>query len=229
MPAKCCVINCSEPVVANMLCRKHYMRVKRHGTVEQTRSSDWGKRDKHPSYVTWAGLKRQHLQNMAEEWKEDFWKFVADVGEKPSGTKAHRKNDTLPWSKDNFYWKEHQVSPEATKEYMREWRKKARAENAEYYENSDLMKNYGVTRDWYYAKLAEQNGVCAICKNPETMVIRGKLVKLAVDHNHETGAARGLLCTACNRGLGLMKDDAQILARAIEYLKAHQPAQQLET
>lgn len=60
---------------------------------------------------------------------------------------------------------------------------------------------------------AEQGGTCAICELPE---ISGR--SLAIDHCHETGRVRGLLCNRCNRALGLMKDDPERLLRAINYL-----------
>lgn len=57
----------------------------------------------------------------------------------------------------------------------------------------------------------EQGGVCAICK--------GSLDKPCVDHSHETGAIRGILCIPCNTGLGAFKDNTESLANAIEYLE----------
>jgi hypothetical protein len=50
----------------------------------------------------------------------------------------------------------------------------------------------------YSAMLAEQDGLCAICHRPETAVRHGKAMLLAVDHDHTTGAVRGLLCHNCN-------------------------------
>jgi hypothetical protein len=55
--------------------------------------------------------------------------------------------------------------------------------------------------------------VCAICKRPCST---GR--SLAVDHNHETGEVRGLLCKACNQALGLFEDDTNRMTIAIEYL-----------
>lgn len=61
-----------------------------------------------------------------------------------------------------------------------------------------LRSRYGITVADYDAMLSAQNGLCAICDQPST---NGK--RLHVDHNHETGKVRGLLCTSCNFRLGL--------------------------
>lgn len=72
----------------------------------------------------------------------------------------------------------------------------------------------------YNELLATQGGVCAICKEKDKRVHRvtGKQWDLAVDHCHETGEVRGLLCNKCNRGLGLLGDKADTLMRAVAYL-----------
>lgn len=71
------------------------------------------------------------------------------------------------------------------------------------------------------ALMKKQNGLCAICQKPEksTDGLSGKRRSLAIDHCHETGRARGLLCSSCNRGLGLFQDNSELLARARLYLK----------
>jgi len=63
-----------------------------------------------------------------------------------------------------------------------------------------------------------QKGVCAICKNPETHVRLGKLTQLRVDHSHDTGQVRGLLCNSCNAGIGFLKDNPALLAASVQYL-----------
>lgn len=55
-----------------------------------------------------------------------------------------------------------------------------------------------------------QYGLCAICSHPET--------KLHMDHDHDTGMLRGLLCTTCNTGLGMFRDDVHLLHQAALYL-----------
>lgn len=67
--------------------------------------------------------------------------------------------------------------------------------------------------------LEAQEGVCAICGKPET---KPNAKYLAVDHNHETGVIRGLLCNNCNRALGLLGDNVETLQNAINYLLKHE-------
>ncbi len=86
----------------------------------------------------------------------------------------------------------------------------------------NLSFSFGMTVEEYNSKLAAQNGACAICKKPERMVMRGKLLKLAVDHSHATGRNRSLLCSACNRFVGVLEKDADLLAAAISYLRSHE-------
>lgn len=72
----------------------------------------------------------------------------------------------------------------------------------------------------YAELLASQNGLCAICAQPE----RSRRYKtLSVDHCHASGAIRGLLCSHCNRALGLFKDSVDVLMGAVRYLKKDKP------
>lgn len=63
--------------------------------------------------------------------------------------------------------------------------------------------------------LANQHGVCAICRNHERVANR----KLAVDHDHVTNEIRGLLCFSCNNGIGKFGDSIELLHAAIKYLE----------
>jgi hypothetical protein len=89
-----------------------------------------------------------------------------------------------------------------------------------------LKIEFGLSLSDYEDLHESQNGVCAICSQPETAMYYGgksKLVasrvkQLAVDHDHATGAVRGLLCYRCNRAVGLFRDDIQLVMRALEYL-----------
>lgn len=77
---------------------------------------------------------------------------------------------------------------------------------------------YGISVDDYASLLLKQKGVCAICGNPETRIMYGKVTTLIVDHNHKTGENRGLLCHKCNLTLGTAGDDISVLESAIRYL-----------
>lgn len=76
-----------------------------------------------------------------------------------------------------------------------------------------LVKKYGLTLDQFDALLARQDGRCAICRDESN----GRMWH--VDHDHNTGAVRGILCDKCNRGLGHYDEDAALLIKAAEYLE----------
>lgn len=81
--------------------------------------------------------------------------------------------------------------------------------------NHELMlkRRFGVTAEQYMAMFDAQGGTCAICHR------KPRKYKLAVDHDHDTGAIRGLLCSRCNhRLLGSANDSVDVLQRAIDYL-----------
>lgn len=78
---------------------------------------------------------------------------------------------------------------------------------------------YGITTEQYSELLESQGGGCAICDAPPPTETRKKF--LVVDHDHETGKVRGLLCDTCNRGLGLLGDNIVYLCAAVDYLNKH--------
>ena len=75
---------------------------------------------------------------------------------------------------------------------------------------------YGVTKEFLIDLYEKQQGMCKICGDKPTTQ-RG----LHIDHCHATGVVRGLLCHGCNVTLGNMKDDPEILLKAVEYLRSH--------
>lgn len=81
--------------------------------------------------------------------------------------------------------------------------------------NGWLKRQYGITIEDYDALYKKQKGKCAICRSREPKGKGG----FHVDHCHQTGVVRGLLCTHCNMFLGLVKDDVAVLRRAIRYVK----------
>ncbi len=82
-----------------------------------------------------------------------------------------------------------------------------------------FQEKYDISLAQYEHMHAEQNGVCLICGKPETIERNGKPRLLAVDHCHDTGKVRGLLCGKCNPMIGYADHSIDILTRAIDYLK----------
>ena len=77
-----------------------------------------------------------------------------------------------------------------------------------------LKWQFGISVTDYENMFVNQDGACAICKG-----LNADGRRLHVDHCHETGRVRGLLCHSCNIALGLMKDDVERLEAAARYLK----------
>lgn len=83
--------------------------------------------------------------------------------------------------------------------------------------NKDLRIRYGITLAEYDARLSAQGGVCACCQSAAPGYPSGR--SFAVDHDHETGVIRGLICSKCNKGIGLLGDNAAGVAKALAYLR----------
>lgn len=86
----------------------------------------------------------------------------------------------------------------------------------------NLFSAYGLTVDEYDRLLAKQGGRCAVCRtdtpgNRRTRAIRA----FCVDHDHVTGHVRGLLCSACNRAIGMLKDDPDVIEAALKYVRRY--------
>jgi hypothetical protein len=89
-------------------------------------------------------------------------------------------------------------------------------------------QRYQISKEMYEAMYKAQGGVCAICGKEETVVVRGKLKNLGVDHDHSCCMTqkrcgecnRGLLCSHCNVGLGNLGDDPARLRAALAYLES---------
>ena len=97
-------------------------------------------------------------------------------------------------------------------------------------DSAHLKRKFGISIDEYEAILKKQNGVCAICRNPETRPQpSGKPRRLAVDHCHKTGRVRGLLCSNCNTAIGLLNDDPDLITEAAIYLEKHKKAEAPES
>jgi Recombination endonuclease VII/HNH endonuclease len=139
-------------------------------------------------------------------------------GEWPKGNIQFKDGDTLNLKIDNL--KEGDFPAIVNVTGARRTYKMTREAQRHY----ALQQNYGISLETYNVMLAAQNGVCDICHGTETYVPKNQteVKPLSVDHNHETGAIRGLLCSNCNYIVGHCKEDREILLAAIKYLDKHE-------
>jgi hypothetical protein len=95
----------------------------------------------------------------------------------------------------------------------RENGKRYRDKNRKKLNLKNRVGRYGISIADYKKMMKQQGGKCAICGDSLDKVT------IRIDHNHETGEVRGLLCASCNTGLGLLKDSPLVLENAKKYLE----------
>lgn len=125
---------------------------------------------------------------------------------------------TLPLRREHFYYNK---SRHPGKGFQRQCvyclRQKMKANNGDSWRRS-LYGRYGLTLEEYNRMLDAQCGGCAICGS-KTPRGGGRGSVLGVDHCHQTGKVRGILCNQCNHLIGKAGDDPEILRAAIKYLE----------
>lgn len=102
-------------------------------------------------------------------------------------------------------------------EVNRRWKIANKSKMQDFQRSRDLRSKYGISVQQYQSMLDAQFGLCAICGSASSRSIRSP--NLHVDHNHETGAVRGLLCHPCNLGIGYLSDSAETIKRALDYIQ----------
>lgn len=140
--------------------------------------------------------------------KETDWLTKLAMEENIKLTKAQK---VAQWRLDN---------PEKYREQQKRWRDKMKTEQPErlalMYRKRNYRNKYGISLEIFEEMLKEQEGVCYLCKNPNT---HGR--HLAVDHCHKSGKVRKLLCTPCNLTVEHLENALAPLERYIDYIKDH--------
>lgn len=135
-----------------------------------------------------------------EEDRDAYNAYMRDYNSKHTPSRQLRvkaKQDANPEYKER-------IDTRATlseKEHQRHWK---------------LKKQYGISLDDYNKMYENQKGKCLLCEAEKPKGGKGGLV---IDHCHNKGHIRGLLCARCNTGLGQFRDDVSLLTKAIEYLR----------
>lgn len=131
-----------------------------------------------------------------------------------------------PARRDNFIRKRRargikhlrKLSPEERRERAKRTQQKTHASGVKNFYAWHLSHKFGITPEEYLQLLSRQDGRCAICKKLPT---EGRWKTLCVDHDHETGKVRALLCRGCNSALGWLNDDLDLILRCADYIREH--------
>ena len=127
----------------------------------------------------------------------------------------HKKYNALESTK-----KRRRERYQSNKKHHRELDRVHYHKNEERHRELWASKKYGISVEEY--RLLNQKEVCDICQQKEMAIGRnGKIKRLAIDHNHETGKVRGLLCQKCNQAVGLLREDIDLVEKVKDYLNAN--------
>jgi hypothetical protein len=161
-----------------------------------------------------------NLLSMTPEQRQARLDYQKRYRESPEGKAKRREYDEAHREERRSAERQKYLADPGWRERRKEQTKKWKRAHPQYRE-SDKLKAYGLSAADYSALLEKQDGVCDICRRSPRILLGGRLKALAVDHDHETGRVRGLLCDCCNRALGMLRDDVQTLKAAIRYLRRH--------
>lgn len=159
----------------------------------------------------------EHKEKIKERDKQYHAEHKKEAKEYEKQYRAEHKEKIKEWKKQ---YNANRI--EENKEYGKQYRVKNKERIKQYNNNHKkeekirhLRNKYNITPEQYNELFNKQNGKCMICKKHQSELKK----LLGVDHNHKTGKVRGLLCDNCNKGIGLLKEDINILINAINYLK----------
>ena len=130
----------------------------------------------------------------------------------PYANPQNKKANAKAWRKKN-------------KERIKAYREKNKEKAAKQTRVRSLIRTYGIGLHEYDLMFTEQKGKCACCGTHQNELTRN----LAVDHDHDTGLIRGLLCNHCNMAIGILGDNIEGLMKALNYLEKHELTKERKT
>lgn len=237
----CEVDDCNNLVHSKNLCQKHYRRLQKHGNASVVKvkgrkegSTDHRKLDadeKVRRALERRGNWGSHCINGHELVPENVYTYPASAaypGKRVckvcrmntqrlyKGLEPLEREIIGVWNKNKTHCAQgHQFNEENT--YLKpEGSRGCKICMYSAATKSSLMIRYGITSEDKLFMYEEQNGKCAVCYEPFKTTTSG-----AVDHDHVTGAVRGLLCANCNNGLGRFKDNSTLLRQAADYIERY--------
>jgi hypothetical protein len=158
------------------------------------------------NYTTRTGKNSRRLMSACKECKGRYTKVWRIEN------KDHVEEVTRDWRERNKAQivERNKAYNEFNKERMLNWGRK-------YW----LRKGYGLTLEQYNEMVARQDGKCLICQDKPHLVGNKRQKTLHVDHCHDSGKIRGLLCHQCNCAIGLLKDDPARIRALLAYVETH--------
>lgn len=195
----CSIDGCDRSSGTKTICPTHYGRIRKHGVPDP-----------------YTDLKCQICGGPITMGPGRL-RVTCEAADCKRAIQARRVRESRARKRADPQWKARQA------ETIRAWREANPAEWKRIARASTLRQAYGMSVDEYDALLASQGGRCAICEAP---VADAAERRLHVDHDHACcpgkkscgECVRGLLCKACNQGIGHFGDDPERLRKAIEYL-----------
>ena len=158
----------------------------------------------------WYENKKEYMKNWREKNKEQLNKKARETYEANKEKRKERARELYKLKKERK-----QQYYQDNKEKILELRKK----ETKRIKNNHLIKRYGITLEEYQNMIKLQENKCYICN---IYVENTKKNYLHVDHDHNSGKVRKLLCMSCNASLGLVKENKQTLFKMIDYLNEHE-------
>lgn len=159
----------------------------------------------------------QNKEKIDREAKKAYMKEYQKTYKKPPKTPEER-------AEINRKKRERYANDPEYRERAKETARNSQSRKPEVKRSYRLKSDFGITPEEFEKILENQGGGCAICGAKQTNVTTRKEKiekKLYIDHDHETGKVRGILCHHCNFGLGQFRDDPELLRKAISYLKTN--------
>lgn len=187
---QCSVEGCEAKYYGKGLCRKHWARKRRHGTTD-----DPPKRVTPPERMAAALASRvPSVITCPHPDRKHFGKGMCKPCYMTKWIKDNPQSSAAQWITNN-------------------------PERYQYLCRRSKLKKYGITPEQFEEMWKQQDGICA---NPACDAVFDRDVprSVNVDHCHETGAVRGLLCGRCNRTLGHANDNPDLLVGLVEYVRA---------
>lgn len=204
---------------------------KRTGRI--TPRCDFCRKDaRNKQFIAWR-LKHPKLPQREAILKDGEKRLCRTCGERKDEFqfgRDKRSPDGLAWRCKECANKAHRHWTELNRDHvrdagrvtMRNLRKRDPEKFRQQLRESRFRKKYGLSCEEVDAMFADANGICRICEREMKKGVGNHIAPgevACVDHDHDTGAIRGMICSMCNNGLGLFRDNPQILESAAKYLR----------